>query len=76
MDFSENLTIPVSKEPQSLHWVNHQLTVHSGIIKHNGTKTYVAYFSNDLTHDQTFVDTALFNSIQFNFIFSHKKSYI
>jgi hypothetical protein len=32
VDFSENLDVKVSKEPQSLHWTNHQLTIHSGTM--------------------------------------------
>ena len=31
IDFSENLTLDVKWESQSLHWVKQQITVHSGI---------------------------------------------
>ena len=33
MDFSENLSLPMKYEPQSLHWAHDQVTVHSGILK-------------------------------------------
>ena len=39
IDFSENLTVPVKFEPQSLNWCHQQVTVHSGILKCNGKKT-------------------------------------
>ena len=54
IDFAENLTVPVKYEPQSLHWAHEQVTVHSGITKVNGEKTY-PYFSDSLKHDKVFV---------------------
>ena len=54
IDFAENLTVPVKYEPQSLHLAHEQVTVHSGIMKVNGEKTY-PYFSDSLKHDQVFV---------------------
>ena len=54
--FSENLTVPVKFEPQSLHWCHQQVTVHSGILRCNGEKNYIAHFSDDRKHDQLFVD--------------------
>ena len=59
VDFSENLTIPVKYEPQSLHWAHEQVTVHSGILKVNGVKSYYSYFSDTKVHDQVFVNTVL-----------------
>ena len=59
VDFSENLSIPVKFEPQSLHWSHEQVTVHSGILKCNGVKTYHPYISDDKKHDQQFVHIAL-----------------
>ena len=38
IDFSENLTVLVKEEPQSLHWSNDKITVHSGILKCRGDK--------------------------------------
>ena len=52
LDFSENLSIPVQFEPQSLHWCHQQVCVHSGIVKANGDKTYHTYFSDDKKHDE------------------------
>ena len=59
IDFSENLSIPVKFEPQSLHWSHEQITVHSGISKQNEMKEYHQYLSNDKCHDQVFVRSAL-----------------
>ena len=42
-------------EPQSLHWSHEQVTVHSGILKVKGEKTYHPYFLDSLKHDQVFV---------------------
>ena len=55
IDFSENLTIPIKQEPQSLHWCKEQISVHSGISKQDGIKKYHPYLSDDIKHDQTFV---------------------
>jgi len=55
VDFSENLSVPVKCEPQSLHWGHEQVTVHSGILKINGAKFYHPYLSDDRKHDQVFV---------------------
>ena len=52
IDFSENLPVPVKFEPQSLHW---QATVHSGLLKVDGEKSYHPYLSNDQNHHQNFV---------------------
>lgn len=51
IDFSENLT-------ESLHWAKEQVSVHSGILKCNGEKSYHPYFSDSRTHDQAFVKNA------------------
>ena len=59
IDFSENLSIPVHKEPQSLHWQHEQVSVHSAIVKHHGCKEYHPYLSDDKKHDQKFVKVAL-----------------
>lgn len=59
IDFSENLTIPVKYEPQSLHWSHEQVTIHSGIVKTSQSKEYHPYISNDRKHDQQFVHICL-----------------
>ena len=51
------------KEPQSLHWVKQQVTVHSGISKCCGEKVYHPYISNDKVHDQCFVKLAVENTL-------------
>ena len=63
IDFSENLTVAVKFEPQPLHWCHQQVTVHSGILKYNGKKNYIAHFSGDRKYDQLFVDNAVKNII-------------
>ena len=63
IDFSENFTVPVKFEPQSLHCCHQQVTVHSGILKWNGEKNYIAHFSYDRKHDQLFVDNVVKNII-------------
>ena len=55
IDYSENLSIPVKFEPQSMHWHKNTITVHSGTVKLHGEKWYHPYLSNDKHHEQTFV---------------------
>ena len=57
VDFSENLTLTLPEEIQSMYWgqAKTQVTVHSGILKFQGNKSSHPYISNDLTHDQAFV---------------------
>ena len=57
--FSENLSIQVKYEPQSLHWSHQKVTIHSGIRKIKGEKSYDPYVSNNLKHDQQFVQLAI-----------------
>ena len=59
IDFSENLTLEVKFQPQSLHWYKHQVTVHFGIVKCSGNKTYHPYVSNDRSHNPSFVKMAM-----------------
>ena len=58
------LTVPVKFEPQSLHWCQQQVTVHSGILKCNGEKSYITHFSDDRKHDQLFIDYVVKNIIE------------
>ena len=64
IDFSENLTLGVKFEPQSLHWVKQQITVHPGIVKVNGEKLYHPYVTDSRLHDQAFVRLAMIEMIQ------------
>ena len=59
IDISENLSIPIKYELQSLHWRHSQVIVHSGIMKNAEEKYYHAYFSDDRKHDQAFVKLAM-----------------
>ena len=42
-----------------MHWHHEQVSVHSGILKQQGEKSYHAYFSYCKVHDQVFVKTVL-----------------
>ena len=64
MDFSENLSVSVKYEPQSLHWALDQVIVHSGILKGHGHKSYHPYFSDSKIHDQVFVNEVLLEMLQ------------
>lgn len=59
IDFSENLTLGMKFEPQSMHWVRSQITVHSAILFLDSEKQYRAYTSDDRVHDQAFVKLAI-----------------
>ena len=58
-DFAENLSVPVKFEPKSMYWSHQQVTIHSGILKVNGEKSYHPYFLDDRLHDSTFTDIAI-----------------
>ena len=59
IDFSENLTLGIKFEPQSLHWGKKQITIHSGIVKCDGEKSYHPYVNDIKKHDQAFVKLAV-----------------
>ena len=59
IDFSEKLKVPLKYKPESMHWSNSQVIVHSGITKAAGEKTYHPYFSDDKVQDHVFVRVAL-----------------
>ena len=46
-------------EPQSMHWSHQQVTVHIGITKVNGGKSYHPYFFDYILHDSIFTDIAI-----------------
>lgn len=59
VDFSENLSVAVKFEPQSLHWSHEQITVHLGLLKYHGEKSYHPYLSHDKIHDHSFVHLSI-----------------
>ena len=59
VDLAENLTVPLKQSPQQMHWSKKQVTVHSGILKVNGTKQYHPYLTEDMCHDQQLVGVNL-----------------
>ena len=66
-DFSENLSLPLQQEPQSLYWLRKQVSILSGIITAcrdtEEQKIYLGHFSQDRDHDQVYVRLALENMI-------------
>ena len=59
IDFSEKLSVPLKYEPQSMHWTNSLVIVHSGIKKSSGKKTYHTCISDDMIQDHVFVGLVL-----------------
>ena len=52
IDYAKNFTVPV------------KLTVHLGILKYQGEKSYHLYLSEDKKHDQHFVDVVLYKMLK------------
>ena len=63
INFSENLSVLVKFEPQSLHWSHEQVTVHSGITKACCEKNYHVHLSHDKKQEQFVLHLALTNMI-------------
>ena len=51
--------MPVKCEPQDLQWSHEQITVHSGILKFKGEKSYHPYLSATRKHDQHFAQLCI-----------------
>ena len=55
IDYAENLSIPVPREPQSMYWVRKQVSIMSGITETTESKkTYHGHLSENRIHDQVF----------------------
>ena len=63
-DFSENLLIPLYKEPQSLHWSKKMVSIHCSVVKEGDKKSYYGHISDDVIHDQSFVISVMISTIQ------------
>ena len=48
IDISENLTLPIKHQAQSLHLSYTYVTVHSGIIEADGEKIYQVHLSKTI----------------------------
>ena len=59
IDFSDNLTLPVKHQAQSLHWSSTKVAVHSRIIKVDGENIFHIHLSENHKHVQTFVKIVL-----------------
>lgn len=57
IDFAENLSLSIYKEPQSMYWVRKQISIHSGVGTDDGNaqKIYFGHISEDRTHDQSYI---------------------
>ena len=57
VDFSENLTLTLPQEIQSMYWgqAKRVVTVHTCLLRRKCNKQYHPYFSDDLVHNQWFV---------------------
>jgi len=58
------LTLGIKFEPQSLHWTKNQISVHLGILKCNGNKSYHPYVSDCRVHDQSFVKLVVYKMLE------------
>ena len=56
MDYSENLTILMKKQPRSLYWTQEVYSIHSGISKSKNGKIYHRTISSKKKHDQVFTN--------------------
>ena len=63
-DFSENLLIPLYKEPQSIHWSKKMVSIHCSVVKEGDKKSYYGHISDDVIHDQSFVNSVMISTIQ------------
>ena len=59
IDYFEILSVPVKQGPQSFYWRHQHVTVHFGIPKVQGDKSYHRYLSNYRIYDQIFVNIAM-----------------
>ena len=64
IDFSENLTIPINHEAQSMHWTHRQVTVHTSVINCGSYKLYHGALSDILEHDTVFTKSCLDNLLE------------
>ena len=51
--------MPVKYEPLDLHWLHEQITVHSGILKFKGEKSYHPYLSSNRKYVQHFLQLCI-----------------
>lgn len=58
------MTLGIKFEPQSLHWAKNQISVHLGILKCNGNKSYHPYVSDCRVHDQSFVKLVVYKMLE------------
>ena len=70
IDFSENLSIPIQREPQTLYFCRKQISIHCGVALYRDEdfelkKLYCGHLSEDKDHDQVFVRKSLEDYVTF-----------
>ena len=68
IDFSENLSLPIYKEPQSMYWIRKQVSILCGVGSfqaQDGTmqKIYFGHVSEDRNHDQGYILLSLSDAL-------------
>ena len=63
IDFSENLSIPVQNEPQTMYWVRKQVSIMS-VISETPLKTYYGHLSESRIHDQVYTKESIVEIIR------------
>lgn len=58
IDYSENLSIPVQREPQSMYWIRKAVSIMNGISE-TPEKVYHGHLSESRVHDQVYTKESL-----------------
>ena len=66
IEFSENFSLPIQHEPQSMYWVRKQISMHCGIgicveDDNSQTKVYFGHLSDE--HNQVYVKHSLIDML-------------
>ena len=63
IELSENLSLPIYKEPQSMYWVRKQVSIYASFAKYNDgideCKSYIGDVSEDRNHDLVFISNSI-----------------
>ena len=59
IDFTENLTVPLKYETQSLHWVQESKSKFIQVLSKPTVQSYHPYFSDTKVHDHIFIKIAM-----------------
>ena len=64
LDYSENISIPVQHEPQSMYWIRKAVSIMTLITETVGGKEYHGHVSEDRDHDPVFTRESLVSVIK------------